>query len=69
VSSATRLRRRRRASLARRREAWTKDWGGPNPIVNNTQRDPSAAWRTPDGEWRFTTFDQMVYGSLDFVTW
>lgn len=41
---------------------WTKpDY---NPIVENTQRDPSTPWKNPDtGEWRLRTFDSMVYGS------
>lgn len=46
---------------------WTKP--SYNPIVNNTQRDPSSAWRTAAGEWRMTTFEGKVYGSTDFETW
>ena len=46
---------------------WTKP--GYNPIFNNTQRDPSSAWQTSFKEWRFTTFDGLVYGSEDFQTW
>eukprot|EP01052_Picozoa_sp_SAG31_P022841 SAG31_NODE_1840_length_7122_cov_2.822156_4_plen_1100_part_00 len=38
------------------------------PVVNNTGRDPSTAWRV-NGEWRITTFDQMIYGSMDFRQW
>lgn len=47
------------------------NWSKPsyNPIVNNTQRDPSTAWLTPAGEWRFTTYDTMIYTSTDFVHW
>ena len=32
-----------------------KNWSKPltNPILNNTGDDPSTAWRTPFGEWRF----------------
>jgi len=40
---------------------WTKP--SYNPIVENTQRDPSTPWKTPDGEWRLRTFDSMVYGA------
>eukprot|EP00948_MAST-09A_sp_MAST-9A-sp1_P001800 g1800.t1 len=47
------------------------NWSKPayNPIFNGTQRDPSTAWQTPDGEWRLTTFDTIIYGSMDFKTW
>ena len=38
-------------------------------IFNNTQRDPSGAWLTPDGEWRFMTWDQELFASKDFVAW
>jgi len=48
---------------------WTKDVYTVNPIVNNTGRDPSTAWQTPAGEWRLTTFDTMIMGSMDFKTW
>ena len=34
--------------------------------VNNTQRDPSTAWQTKAGEWRLTTYDGLVYRSMDF---
>ena len=40
-----------------------------NPVVNNTQRDPSMAWKTPYGEWRLTSFDTTSYASKDFVNW
>jgi sucrose-6-phosphate hydrolase SacC (GH32 family) len=46
---------------------WTKL--GINPIVNNTQRDPSSAWRTPHGEWRIVTFNTTLYASTDFLSW
>ena len=46
---------------------WAKS--GRNPIVNNTERDPSSAWRTLYGEWRLTTFDAMLYASVDFRSW
>ena len=41
------------------------NWSKPsyNPIVENTERDPSTPWKTPSGEWRLRTFDSMVYGS------
>jgi len=51
---------------------WTKDasvTGAVNPIVNATGRDPSTAWQTEAGEWRLTTFDTVIMGSLDFKTW
>lgn len=37
---------------------WTKP--SYNPIVNNTQRDPSTAWQSPAGEWRLTTYDATM---------
>ena len=40
---------------------WTKP--SYNPILENTQRDPSTPWKTPAGEWRMRTFDSMVYGA------
>jgi len=41
---------------------WTKP--SYNPIVENTQRDPSTPWKNPaTGEWRLRTFDSSVYGS------
>eukprot|EP00911_Craspedida_sp_UC1_P000571 UC1_evm3s438 len=48
---------------------WTKTEYTVNPIVNATGRDPSTAWRTPSGEWRITTFDTQIFGSMDFKTW
>ena len=41
------------------------NWSKPlyNPIVNNTQRDPSTPWKTPSGEWRLRTYDQMIYAA------
>ena len=47
------------------------NWSKPafNPIVNNTQRDPSSAWQTAAGEWRLTNFEGKIYSSMDFVTW
>jgi hypothetical protein len=38
---------------------WTKP--SYNPIMENTQRDPSSPWKTPFGTWRLRTFDQHVY--------
>ena len=46
---------------------WTKP--SYNPIVNNTQRDPSTAWQTAAGEWRLTNYEGKVYTSTDFVVW
>lgn len=40
---------------------WTKP--SYNPIVENTQRDPSTPWKTASGEWRLRTYDSMVYGA------
>lgn len=40
---------------------WTKP--SFNPIMENTQRDPSGAWKEPSGEWRLRTYDSHVYGS------
>jgi sucrose-6-phosphate hydrolase SacC (GH32 family) len=51
---------------------WTKTeaaTGVVNPVVPAIGRDPSTAWQTPDGEWRLTTFDTMVFGSMDFKHW
>ena len=54
-------------------QEWTKapPGGTPadNPLVNDTQRDPSTAWQTPAGEWRLTTYDAEIYASKDFSTW
>lgn len=48
---------------------WSKGSYATNPIVNNTGRDPSTAWQTPSGEWRLTTFDTHIMGSMDFKHW
>lgn len=52
---------------------WTKDaavTGAVNPIVNATGRDPTTAWQVNEtGEWRLSTFDTTIYGSMDFSTW
>jgi len=48
---------------------WTKEVYTTNPIIPNTGRDPSTAWKTASGEWRLTTFDTIIYGSMDFKTW
>lgn len=52
-------------------DALLTNWSKPsyNPVVNNTQRDPSTAWQTAAGEWRFTNFEGKVYASDDFVHW
>jgi len=41
------------------------NWSKPsyNPIMENTQRDPSTPWKTPSGEWRLRTYDSKVYGT------
>lgn len=46
---------------------WTKP--SYNPIVNNTQRDPTSSWQEPSGEWRMTSYDGSVYASMDFQKW
>lgn len=46
---------------------WTKP--SYNPIVNNTQRDPSTAWQTAAGEFRLTNYEGKIYSSPDFVNW
>jgi sucrose-6-phosphate hydrolase SacC (GH32 family) len=38
---------------------WTKP--SYNPIMENTERDPSSPWKTPFGTWRLRTFNQHVY--------
>jgi len=40
---------------------WTKP--SYNPIMENTQRDPSTPWKLPSGEWRLRTYDSKVYGA------
>ncbi|KAH8044985.1 glutathione transferase [Aureococcus anophagefferens] len=40
-----------------------------NPIVVNTQRDPSTAWQTSSGEWRYTYYDGDIFASDDFKVW
>lgn len=47
------------------------NWSKPlyNPIVENVQRDPSTAWRTAQGEYRFTNYEGKIYSSMDFVHW
>jgi sucrose-6-phosphate hydrolase SacC (GH32 family) len=47
------------------------NWSKPayNPVVQNVQRDPSTAWQTASGEWRFTDFEGKIYYSPDFVSW
>ena len=46
---------------------WTKP--AYNPIVENTQRDPSTAWQTASGEWRLTNYEGKIFSSKDFVHW
>ncbi|KAL3904877.1 MAG: hypothetical protein SGPRY_011125 [Prymnesium sp.] len=40
---------------------WTKPTY--NPVMENTQRDPSSPWKTPSGEWRLRTYDSKFYGA------
>jgi len=51
------------------------NWAKPsyNPVVNQTGDDPSSAWKTPAGEWRFIGNQKCgdgngapIYGSMDF---
>ena len=42
---------------------WTKP--SYNPIMENTQRDPSTPWQTPTGEWRLRTYDSRIYGAAN----
>ena len=46
-------------------DALLTNWTKPsyNPIMENTQRDPSTPWKTPSGEWRLRTYDAKVYGA------
>jgi len=44
-------------------------WVKRAPIVNSSQRDPTTAWRTAGGEWRFTNYDGDVFASADFSAW
>jgi len=46
---------------------WTKP--SYNPIVENTQRDPSTAWQTSTGEWRLTNYEGTIFSSQDFEKW
>ena len=52
---------------------WTKDYaktGAVNPIANDTGRDPTTAWLVKEtGEWRLSTFDTTIFGSMDFKEW
>ena len=51
---------------------WSKSFTGTgvhNPVLPNANRDPSTAWRTAAGEWRFTDAYSEIYGSLDFKEW
>ena len=49
---------------------WTKEGAGfDNPVVNDTARDPSTAWRTPAGEWRLVTYGSEIFASADFARW
>jgi sucrose-6-phosphate hydrolase SacC (GH32 family) len=43
------------------------NWSKPscNPIMENTQRDPSSPWKTPSGEWRLRTLDRVYASASD----
>ena len=43
---------------------WTK-----RVIANGTAKDPSAAWQTKAGEWRFRDNTAMIYSSSNFRDW
>jgi len=50
------------------------DWSkaARNPIVNTSDWDPSTAWRTQHGEWRFlaaSSGNLPMYASPDFIHW
>ena len=51
-----------------RSDARLTRWKKTGVIVNNTQRDPSSAWRA-GSEWRFTNYDGDVFSSIDFAVW
>jgi hypothetical protein len=38
-------------------------------VAAANMQDPSGAWLTSDGEWRFLTWDQEIFASRDFVAW
>jgi hypothetical protein len=40
-----------------------------NPIMENTERDPSTPWKTSSGEWRLRTFNSKVLtaAKADFI--
>lgn len=42
-------------------EVWTKP--SYNPVMNDTERDPSSPWKTPFGEWRMRTYNSKIYGA------
>jgi beta-fructofuranosidase len=52
-----------------------RNWTKVGVIRNDSAKDPSTAWQTPDGEWRIVTggTDQdhapHVYASMDFKEW
>ena len=52
-------------------DPWLTDWVKPqyNPVILGTNRDPSTAWRTAAGEWRYTSITKDIYSSWDFQTW
>eukprot|EP01052_Picozoa_sp_SAG31_P033681 SAG31_NODE_3838_length_3832_cov_3.197696_3_plen_415_part_00 len=52
-------------------DPWLQDWVKPeyNPVVKNTQRDPSSAWQTSKGEWRYTWYSGGIYSSWNFKDW
>ena len=55
-------------------DKWLVDWTKPdyNPIVTGIDiknRDPSTAWRTAAGEWRYMDASANIYSSWDFVEW
>jgi len=57
---------------ANRSDPFLTNWTKPfelNPIANNTQRDPTSAWRTAHGEWRLSTYDAELFATADFKEW
>ena len=46
---------------------WTKPLY--NPIVNGSAKDPSAAWKTAAGEWRFSSNAAEIFSTTDWISW
>jgi len=48
-------------------DALLTNWTKPdyNPIMENTERDPSTPWKLPNGEWRLRTYNGMYGAASD----